>query len=142
MALKPKNFRDFQYKLLGFLYETNTPEVHIYHHVMNAWSNEMTMLSLLEMKAAITELCDKRMISSKNNAHMNIGMPGIAEDVQMNEAICSLLPDGKKYYKRIRFVKILIKLFQILVLIAIILIALYTLYYFRKVFFKMMFRSR
>ena len=141
MPLKPKNFRDFQTKLLGFLYETNTPEVHIYHHVMNAWSNEITMLSLPEMKAAITELCDKKMISSKNNAHMNIGLQGVAEDVQMNEAICTLLPEGKKYYKRIRLLKIFTKIFKFLVLMAIALIALYTLYYFRKVFFKIMFRN-
>ena len=142
MLSKSKRIKDFQVKLLAFLYETNAEEVHIYHHVMNAWSNDMSMLSLPDMKEAITDLCNRKMIVSKNNAHLSIGLPGSSEEDQKNNAICILQDAGRSYYKKARLMGILRGLLKLAILILVILVAIYTLYYFRKVIFKFLFKAK
>jgi|SRR5579871_648711 len=100
MASVAKQVKDFQVDFLKFLIEKNVAEVHIYHHVMNYWSNDTSIGSLQVLKDAITDLCDKKFIISKNNAHNSIGVQGISEEDQKNNAICIIQDEGLAYLKR------------------------------------------
>jgi hypothetical protein len=128
MASKTKKVRDFQIDLLKFLVEKNVPEVHIYHHVMNCWSNDYQMLPLQMLKEAVTELCDKKFIVSKNNAHNSIGVQGMPEEDQKNNAICSIQQPGLVYLKKVESAKKMKNAVAIFLIIA----ALFAIWYYRS----------
>ncbi|MBS1948592.1 MAG: hypothetical protein JST47_12575 [Bacteroidetes bacterium] len=101
MASKAKQAKNFQIDFLRFLSTKNFDEVHIYHYVMNYWSNDSSSIGSLQLlKDAITDLCDKKYIVSKDNAHLQLGMAGISEDDQKNNALCTILDAGRSYLKK------------------------------------------
>jgi hypothetical protein len=128
MASTSKRVKDFQVNLLRFLEEKKIPEVHIYHHVMNSWSNDSSMVSLQAIKDAITELCDKKFIVSKNNAHNSIGVQGISEEDQKNNAVCSIQEAGISYLKKVEAARKM----KNAVAIFLIVVALFAVWYYRS----------
>jgi hypothetical protein len=100
MASSSKKVRNFQIDFLRFLSEKKIPEVHIYYHVINYWSNDQSVISLVELKDAITDLCNQKLIISKGNAHTLIGAQGVPEEDQKNDAICIIEEAGRKYLKK------------------------------------------
>jgi hypothetical protein len=129
MASTSKKVRDFQIDFLEFLNDKNVPETHIYHHIMNYWSNDQSVISLQELKDAITDLCDRKYIVSKNNAHNSIGLHSVSEEDQKNNAICIIQEPGQRYIKRVRFAKAAKKIFIALLIIAV----LYSMWYYKIV---------
>jgi hypothetical protein len=131
----PINMASMSYKVgkfkvyfLRFLTDNPNREVHIYNEVMNYWSNDSSDISLTEIKSAITDLCDKHFITSKNNAHNSIGLHDTSEQEQKDKAICTILDAGKKYLQKAdlnRKIKIAIRA-------AVILALLYLLWHFAK----------
>jgi hypothetical protein len=121
MASKSKKIKDFQVDLLSFLKTKHATEVYIYYHVMNYWSNDPSMISLPDLKCGITDLCERNMITSKNNAHLSIGMPGVSEEDQKNNTLCTIQQEGVKYIERVELMRtiqnILIVTFVVLSLI-------------------------
>ena len=102
MASKSYKARKFQIFFLEFLNNNPNREVHIYNEVMNYWSNDLSHISLPELKDAITALCEKHLIISKNNGHNCIGAYGIPEAEQKNNALCIIQDAGRKFLRRIR----------------------------------------
>jgi hypothetical protein len=100
MSAKSAKIKKFQVSFLKFLDEKKIPDVHIYHHLMNYWSNDQSEISLQELKEAITDLCNENCIVSKNNSHLSIGVAGISEEDQKNNAVCSILDAGRKFVKK------------------------------------------
>jgi hypothetical protein len=99
MAENSAKIKKFQINFLKFLNEKTIDEVHIYYHVINYWSNDQSIISLQELKEAITDLCNDKRIISKNNAHLSIGTPGVPEEDQKNNAICTILDAGRAYLR-------------------------------------------
>src|ERR1022692_2560807 len=91
--------RKYQIDFLEFLDEKTIEEVHIYYHIMNYWSNDHSMISLQELKEAVTDLCNEKLILSKNNAHLLIGALGVPEEDQKNNAVCTILDAGRRYLR-------------------------------------------
>ncbi len=118
MASKAKRVKHFQDGFLKFLSEKQVAEVHIYHHVMNYWSNDVSISSLQTLKDAITNLCDKKYVISKNNAHMLIGAQGVPEEDQKNNAICIIQGAGLRYLRGRNIIKTLINAFVLIVILA------------------------
>ena len=127
MASTAKKIRNFQFDFLKFLHEKNVPEIHIYHHIMNYWSNDRSVSSLQDLKDAITDLCDRKLIISKNNAHVTIGMQGVSEEEQKNNAICIIQPAGQKYLKRVQLATTIKRTVVVLVIVA----TLYSMWHFK-----------
>ncbi|HXB44466.1 MAG TPA: hypothetical protein VNV85_10435 [Puia sp.] len=100
MSANSAKISKFQINFLKFLNEKTIEEVHIYYHIMNYWSNDQSEISLQELKEAVTDLCNEKLILSKNNAHLSIGVLGIPEDDQKNNAVCTILDAGRIYLKR------------------------------------------
>ena len=128
MASKSKKARNFQIDFLKFLNEKKIAEVHIYHHIMNYWSNDLSMISLQEIKDAITELCDKKLIISKDNAHTSIGAQGVPEEYQKDNAICIIQDTGLKYLKLAELKKTIINIIIVLIIVT----ALYFVWHYRN----------
>lgn len=100
MSARSAKVKKFQVSFLKFLDEKKIPDVHIYHHLMNYWSNDRSDISLQELKEAITDLCNEKCIVSKNNAHLSIGVAGVSEEDQKNNAVCTILDAGRKFVKK------------------------------------------
>jgi len=100
MAAKSAKIKRFQVSFLKFLDEKKIPDVHIYHHVMNYWSNDQSEISLQELKEAITGLCNENCILSKGNGHLSIGVAGVSEEDQKNNAVCTILDAGRSFVKK------------------------------------------
>jgi len=100
MSAKSAKIKKFQVSFLKFLDEKKIHDVHIYHHLMNYWSNDQSEISLQELKEAITDLCHENCIVSKNNAHLSIGITGVSEEDQKNNAVCTILDAGRKFVKK------------------------------------------
>jgi hypothetical protein len=135
MATSAKQIKEFQVDFLRFLSEKKVAEVHIYHHVMNYWSNDSSTISLQTLKDAITDLADRKLIISKNNSHNSIGIQGISEDDQKNNAVCIIQEAGLQYLKKAD----LARKAKNIILIILIFTALFLLWYNRKMieyFFK------
>jgi len=102
MASKSYKARKFQIFFLEFLDKNPNREVHIYTEVMNYWSNDLTHISLPELKEAINMLCERHFIISKNNGHHCIGTHGIPEAEQKKNALCVIQDAGRKFLRGIR----------------------------------------
>ncbi len=129
MSSKDRDIKKFQVNFLQFLSEKKVADVHIYHHVMNYWSNDSSMISLQSLKEAITDLCDKKFIVSKNNGHLLLGSQGISEENQKNNAICSIEKTGIAYLKKNESIKKTKTFIALLVIVGII----FSLWHFRKI---------
>ena len=135
MSASAQNRKDFQIDFLKFLKEKNVSEVHIYHHIMNYWSNDSSMNSLQSIKEAITDLCEKNFITSKNNGHLLIGVQGISEEEQKNNAVCTIQKAGIAYIKQTDNIRNAKNAFVVLLIVGI----LFSLWHYRKMivyFFK------
>lgn len=126
MASRSKKIRNFQVEFLNFLNEKNVQEVHIYHHIMNYWSNDSSM-PLHDLRDAITDLCNEKLIISKNNAHCSIGVQGISEEDQKNNSICAIQDAGRKFLRHTEIRKKIKNALVILLIAA----ALYSMWYYR-----------
>lgn len=100
MSASSAKIRNFKIDFLRFLNEKTIEEVHIYYHIMNYWSNDQSEISLQELKEAVSDLCNEKLITSKNDAHLLIGALGVPEEDQKNNAICSILDAGKRYLRK------------------------------------------
>ena len=129
MPASPAKIRRFQVAFLKFIDEKKIQDVHIYHHVMNYWSNDRSEVSLQEIKEAITSLCNEKLILSKNNAHLSIGASGVPEEDQKNNAVCTILEAGRKYVKMAELKKTIMNALILLLIAA----ALYSMWHYRKV---------
>ena len=135
MSSKARDSKNFQIKFLKFLSEKKVADVHIYHHVMNYWSNDSSMISLQSLKESITDLCEKKLIVSKNNGHLLLGVQGVSEEEQKNNAICSIEKSGIAYIKKNENIKKAKTFFVLLAIIGLI----FSMWHYRKMiihFFK------
>jgi hypothetical protein len=121
MASKAKQIKDFQIDFLKFLNDKDISEVHIYHYLMNYWSNDSSSVASLQLlKDSITDLCDRKLVVSKNNAHISLGLAGIPEEEQKNNAICMIREEGKAYLKKAEAARKLKSVFVLSVIIAVV----------------------
>jgi hypothetical protein len=100
MASNKRKAKDFQLDFLDFLSTKPNEDVFIYHHIINYWSNDDSIVSLGFLKDAITDLCNRGLVLSVNNAHQSIGKHGIPVEVQKNIALCRLTIQGVAYVNR------------------------------------------
>ncbi|HVM89950.1 MAG TPA: hypothetical protein VMT76_17310 [Puia sp.] len=136
MAYESKQIRDFQIDFLQFLSDKPFKEVHIYHYIMNYWgNNSSSIVSLQVLKDAITDLCEKKYITSKSNAHLSLGVNAVSEEDQKNNAICIIEDEGRAYLKKIESARTIRNVVISIAVAAVI----YLLWHFRhnmKYFFK------
>jgi len=129
MSSNSKSIKNFQLHFLKFLVTKVARDVHIYNELMSFWGNNSTRLSLQELKEAISDLCNKKLIVSKRNAHRLIGEQGVTEEEQKNKAVCIILQRGRKYLKRAETRK---KAKTLLILITLCAVAVFLIDYFLK----------
>jgi hypothetical protein len=129
MSSNSKAIKNFQIHFLKFLVTKVARDVHIYNELINFWGNNSTRLSLKELKEAISDLCNKKLIVSKRNAHGLIGEQGVPEEEQKNKAICIILQRGRKYLKRIETRK---KVKAMLIFISLFAVAVFLIIYFMR----------